>query len=214
MLPHVTAPHTASARSTRLAVVVSMLMAVLLASGCEPAPTPGTGRSSTYVVKRGDSFKSIAAEVGVAPARLTAVNSMTPSTVIHPGDVLKLPAGRSAAFGVALATEAQRHVGKRYVWGAAGPTTFDCSGLVVYSSLRAGEGIPRWSSAMMKERTQWIPKSQMRPGDLMLIHDPVTHVGIYVGNDRVVHAANSSTGVINSPVSRYRNSTWTVGRLR
>lgn len=202
-------------RSRRYLAVLSILASVLVVTtSCEPAPVPEPISTGTYTVKRGDTFAKIGAEVGVTPSRLVAANQMTLKTVIHPGNVLKLPAGRSAAFGSALAVEAQRHVGKRYVWGATGPTTFDCSGLVVYSASKAGESIPRWSAAMMKTRTQPVSKSQMRPGDLLLIHVPVSHVAIYIGNDKVVHAANSSTGVIVSPVSRYRNSSWVVGRLR
>jgi hypothetical protein len=78
--------------------------------------------------------------------------------------------------------EAKRHIGQQYVWGAAGPSTFDCSGLVKYSYGKFGYATPRVSEAQAVA-ARLIPASRARPGDLVFTHDTqgdVYHVGLFV----------------------------------
>ena len=104
-----------------------------------------------------------------------------------------------------------KHVGKRYVWGATGPSTFDCSGLVVYARRQAGIETPRWASYMMAAKAKPVARKNMRPGDLVFFYTPVSHVGIYVGNNKFVHAQSAKTGVLVSSLSS--RSGWFAGRL-
>lgn len=94
--------------------------------------------------------------------------------------------------------EAKRHVGQRYVWGAVGPTTFDCSGLVKYSYRIAGmSSLPRISEDQFAA-ARLIPASRVRPGDLVFTHDSegdVYHVGIYVSPGRALAAIDEAEGV-------------------
>nr|WP_246231983.1 NlpC/P60 family protein [Nakamurella aerolata] len=78
-----------------------------------------------------------------------------------------------------------------YVYGAAGPSSFDCSGLTSWAWAQAGVTIPRTSGgqATLPE----VPLSDLQPGDLVTYGTPVHHVFIYVGNDQIVNA--SQTGV-------------------
>ena len=99
-----------------------------------------------------------------------------------------------AAVSYALA-----QVGDSYVYGAAGPDAFDCSGLTMAAWAQAGVGLPHSSSAQMGSGAP-VSQSQLQPGDLVFYYSPVSHVGIYIGNGQIVHAANPSTGVQVSPV--------------
>jgi cell wall-associated NlpC family hydrolase len=90
-------------------------------------------------------------------------------------------------------------VGDSYVYGAAGPDAFDCSGLTMMAWAAAGVSLPHSSGAQMGSGTP-VSQSQLAPGDLVFYYSPVSHVGIYIGNGQIVHAANPSTGVQVAPV--------------
>lgn len=99
---------------------------------------------------------------------------------------------------------AHEQVGRRYQWGAAGPGAFDCSGLVAYCWQRAtGEAITRSSCGQIHLGTPLIGP-QAQPGDLAFWgHDPAcpAHVGIHVGEGRIVNALNEQRGVVNTPLA-------------
>jgi cell wall-associated NlpC family hydrolase len=92
----------------------------------------------------------------------------------------------SEAAQVAVDTAmAQR--GKPYVWAAAGPGSFDCSGLTEFAYHAAGITLPH-SSALQSKMGQAVSRSDLQPGDLVFFYSPVSHVGIYIGNGQMVHA--------------------------
>jgi cell wall-associated NlpC family hydrolase len=77
--------------------------------------------------------------------------------------------------------------GKPYVWAAAGPGSYDCSGLVMYAFAAAGIRLPH-NAEMQAAAGQRISASQLAPGDLIFYYSPIGHVGIYIGNGQMVHA--------------------------
>jgi cell wall-associated NlpC family hydrolase len=85
-------------------------------------------------------------------------------------------------------------VGDAYVYGATGPDAFDCSGLTMMAWAQAGVSLPHSSSAQYSSGPH-VAASQLQPGDLVFYYNPISHVGIYIGNGQIVHAANPSTGV-------------------
>jgi cell wall-associated NlpC family hydrolase len=96
-----------------------------------------------------------------------------------------------------VVTEAKTHIGQAYVWGAAGPTSFDCSGLVKYSYGKFGFTTPR-TSEQQALAARLIPASRAVPGDLVFYHDTegdVYHVGIYVSPGLTVAAIDTAQGV-------------------
>ncbi|MDF3297150.1 C40 family peptidase [Streptomyces tropicalis] len=107
-------------------------------------------------------------------------------------DLLGGPAasGRAAA---ALAA-AQSALGRPYVWGADGPSGFDCSGLMQWSYARAGVHLPRTSQEQQYAGRR-IPLSQARPGDLVVYRSDASHVAMYVGHGRVIHAPHPGAPV-------------------
>ncbi|RFU23108.1 C40 family peptidase [Geodermatophilus marinus] len=80
--------------------------------------------------------------------------------------------------------------GKPYVWAASGPGSYDCSGLVQYAFAAAGIRLPH-SSRMQSTMGQAVSRADLRPGDLVFFYNPVSHVGIYIGNGQMVHAPTS-----------------------
>ena len=85
-------------------------------------------------------------------------------------------------------------MGDWYAFGAAGPTTFDCSGLVVWAYAQVGISLPHFSGAQYADTTH-ISMSQLEPGDLVFFGDPSQHVAIYVGGGMIVEAPHSGAQV-------------------
>ncbi len=107
-----------------------------------------------------------------------------------------VPASGRAAIAVRYALA---QVGDAYVWGAAGPDAFDCSGLMMAAWGQAGVSLPHSSSAQHGYGTP-VSSGDLRPGDLVFYYSPISHVGMYIGNGMVVHAANPGEGVRVAPV--------------
>ena len=92
-------------------------------------------------------------------------------------------------------------VGHRYVFGAAGPSVFDCSGLTMAAYRKAGVYLPHYSRAQISA-TRPVSRGNLRVGDLVFFFKyGIRHVGMYIGGNRFVHAENSRTGVIISSLS-------------
>ncbi|MGY1397493.1 hypothetical protein G6W51_31000 [Streptomyces coelicolor] len=106
------------------------------------------------------------------------------------------PASGRAAAAVAAARSA---LGKPYVWGANGPSGFDCSGLTQWAYAQAGVALPRTSQAQRYAGRQ-VPLSEARPGDLVLYRSDASHVGMYMGNGQVIHAPYPGAPVRYDPV--------------
>jgi cell wall-associated NlpC family hydrolase len=102
-------------------------------------------------------------------------------------------AGAAVAFAMA-------QVGDAYVYGAAGPDAYDCSGLTMAAWGAAGVALPHSSGAQMGSGTP-VSIDALQPGDLVFYYSPVSHVAMYIGNGQIVHAANPGTGVAVSSVS-------------
>ena len=103
----------------------------------------------------------------------------------------------ASGTGAKLVEEAKKHLGKKYVWGATGPNTFDCSGLTQYCHKKLGISIPR-TSLEQSRSGKLIAKSNLQVGDLIFwktTSAPVGHVGMYIGNNQFIHAPNSKSVV-------------------
>ena len=106
--------------------------------------------------------------------------------------------GGSAAAQKAVDT-AMAQIGDPYVWGAAGPDAFDCSGLVQYAYAAAGISLPH-SSRMQSTMGAPVSRDALQPGDLVFFYSPVSHVGIYIGDGQMVHASTSGVPVKTASV--------------
>lgn len=97
-------------------------------------------------------------------------------------------------------TLAKSQLGKPYKWGATGPNSFDCSGLIYWVAKQMGKSIPRTSSEQSRYG-QSVSKGNLQPGDLVFFGSPVHHVGMYVGNGEYIHAPKSNDVVRISRLS-------------
>jgi peptidoglycan DL-endopeptidase CwlO len=90
-------------------------------------------------------------------------------------------------------------LGDAYVWGAAGPTTFDCSGLVMWAYAHVGISLQHFTGEQWNEG-EHISRSQLEPGDLVFFFQDISHVGMYVGNGMMVDAPTFGQPVQIQPV--------------
>src|SRR5664280_2352941 len=107
------------------------------------------------------------------------------------------PSSNAAAVALAFALA---QVGKAYVWGGNGPNAYDCSGLTTAAYKQAGITIPRTSYSQFNVGTP-VTLAQLKPGDLVFYYAGISHVGMYIGNGRIVHAANPTSGVTTDSVT-------------
>ena len=99
--------------------------------------------------------------------------------------------------GAQLAARAKSLVGTRYQYGGNNPRGFDCSGLVQYTYQKAGISIPRTTRAQLKH-IRPVKLSRIQPGDLIffrLAGPKASHVGIYIGDNKMIHAPSSGKHV-------------------
>jgi cell wall-associated NlpC family hydrolase len=147
----------------------------------------------------------LAADGVVGPATRAALGSgggaVTVQSASYPPS-----SGGSGIVGVAASL-----AGRPYRYGAAGPSGFDCSGLVQYAYGRVGVSLPR-TTAGQYAATRHVPASQMRPGDLVFVagRGGPSHVGIYAGNGNWWVAAHTGTTV---KLQRIYTSSIVVGRV-
>lgn len=108
------------------------------------------------------------------------------------------PASGRARIAVA---EAYRQLGKPYRWGAAGPNSFDCSGLTMWAWGKAGVSLPH-SSRGQYGQGYHVSRGDLKPGDLVFFGSPIHHVGIYVGGGSYIAAPHSGDVVSVRPLDR------------
>ncbi|QEV19724.1 C40 family peptidase [Streptomyces alboniger] len=115
----------------------------------------------------------------------------------RPGSAARTPNARAAA----AVSYAYKAIGSPYVWGATGPSAFDCSGLTQAAYRSAGVSLPRTTYAQIAAGER-VPRSALRPGDLVFFYSGISHVGIYVGNGQMIHAPNPSAPVRLAPIDQ------------
>ncbi len=104
--------------------------------------------------------------------------------------------------GATALAYARKQLGKPYVFGAAGPNSFDCSGLTSMAWRAAGVTIPRTSETQSRVG-KVVSKADLQPGDLVFFYSASapSHVALYVGNGQIIHAPNSRSVVKYAPLS-------------
>jgi peptidoglycan DL-endopeptidase CwlO len=107
------------------------------------------------------------------------------------------PTGDSV--GVQALRWALTKVGDPYVWGAAGPSSFDCSGLVMWAYAQVGISLLHFTGDQWNEG-QHISRSELEPGDLVFFFPTISHVGLYIGNGLMVDAPTFGVPVHVEPV--------------
>ena len=117
------------------------------------------------------------------------------------------PSSHSGVVSIAL-----QYLGVPYVWGGASPSGFDCSGLTMYAYAKVGVYLPH-NAAMQYGMGTPVARSQLAPGDLVFFNG-LSHVGMYIGGGRFVHAPHTGDVVKISSLSEYWYSATYVGARR
>jgi cell wall-associated NlpC family hydrolase len=92
--------------------------------------------------------------------------------------------------------------GSQYIWGASGPRGFDCSGLMLAAYRSVGISLPH-SSRAQAGLGRAVSRSELKPGDLIFWYHPIHHVGMYIGNGKIVHARNTRSDLVIQTLSSY-----------
>ena len=101
--------------------------------------------------------------------------------------------------GAQALREAISKEGDPYVWGAAGPSAFDCSGLVVWAYAREGIALPHYTGDLWNSGMH-VARNDLEPGDLVFFFPDISHVGIYVGDGLMIDAPDFGVPVHVEPI--------------
>ncbi|WP_031516388.1 C40 family peptidase [Streptomyces sp. NRRL F-5123] len=111
---------------------------------------------------------------------------------------------KSSAANTSIADKAiafaRNQIGEPYVWGATGPSSWDCSGLTQAAYKAAGVTLPRTTGEQVNVGTR-VSQSDMEPGDLVFFYSDHSHVGIYIGGGNMIHAPHTGTVVKIAPIT-------------
>ena len=115
--------------------------------------------------------------------------------------------------GATVVETAKKYIGCSYVYGASGPSSFDCSGFTSYVFKQHGITLNRTAAGQYSNGVA-VSRDQLQPGDLVMFgKSGINHVGIYIGGGQIVHAANKSRGVTTDTInSGYYNNNYVGAR--
>ena len=125
-----------------------------------------------------------------------------------------------SAKGSSAVSIAKQYLGYRYIYGGSTPRGFDCSGFTMYIYNKLGVSLPHSASSQWTGNygTRVYKMSALQPGDLVFFRNPsraggkaCSHVGMYIGNNQIIHASSSKTGVIISSLSSGSYTRYFVG---
>jgi LysM repeat protein len=150
-------------------------------------------RTRLYIVKKGDSLWEIARRHGTTVRALAAANGVDPDRVLRVGTALQVPGVLGDLGQNRFAQAALEYRGVRYRWGGMSTRGMDCSGLVALVLRNYGIKAPHNSKALYKLGKS-VSRENLRAGDLVFFHTTrpgISHVGIYIGEGKFVHASSS-----------------------
>ena len=135
------------------------------------------------------SFLGNTSKVAVGTALATSALG-----AVSVGTASSASASVTSASARRVVSSASSRRGAPYVYGAAGPWRFDCSGLTLGAWKAAGVSINRTSQAQFRNGRA-VSRSDLQPGDLVFYYSGISHVALYVGNGTIIHAARPGTNV-------------------
>lgn len=188
----------AQARATALAVAA---FAAAQSAVTVPTPPQATPVSTTNPVAPPVAPVNSTSPVAPPVAPVAPVATASPPEQHY--------AGKAAQIAVQVA---QAQLGKPYVWGAAGPDSFDCSGLTMFAYAQAGISLPHYTGAQWNQGRH-VSQSELQPGDLIFFGQDLGHVGMYLGNGNFIHAPHTGDVVKISALSGYYQSEY-AGAVR
>ncbi|NUW44507.1 bifunctional WXG100 family type VII secretion target/C40 family peptidase [Nonomuraea rhodomycinica] len=162
-------------------------------TGWQPTPVPKFGTTSLAGYDGGGG------NGGAAPGGYSGGTGAV-ATSFSGGGGTPVPIVVGNGTGADIVNAARQHLGKPYIWGANGPSAFDCSGLVYYAMNQAGIKVGDATAESYRVSGQAVT-GPPQPGDLVFFGQPATHVGIYIGDGQMIHAPKPGDVVKQSSVA-------------
>ena len=172
-------------------------------NGSQETPVTSAEKATTYTVKSGDTLWKIATHHGLSVAQLKTYNHLT-SDMLNIGQALRLTADHTS-FNADALKEGKNYMGVPYQWGGNTPAGFDCSGFLKYVFNTQGITIPRTVETIWNAGT---PVSSPQKGDIVFFttyKEGPSHAGIYLGDNKFLHASTSAGVTISDLNNVYWN---------
>lgn len=168
-----------------------------------------------YKIENGEGFAYIYASL-VSDEKTQITSRSSTKRTSTPVSSEKSAALIASASGNSVSEFAKQYIGYSYVYGGSGPTSFDCSGFTMYVFKQFGINLPH-NAVTQSNYGAYVSKENLVPGDLVIFNNyantSIGHAGIYIGNGRIVHAANSNRGVTTDTIlSGYYDIRFVEGR--
>ncbi|MDX2293786.1 MULTISPECIES: C40 family peptidase [Streptomyces] len=161
---------TAEERARYEAAVAARTTAPATTTATARPGTPGTATGATGSLARADRASGDRAPVAAPTGRASAAISF-----------------------------ARAQLGKPYVWGATGPSAYDCSGLTQAAWRAAGVSLPRTTYTQINAGRR-VSRSELAPGDLVFFYSGISHVGLYIGGGQMIHAPRPGAPIRIAPI--------------
>ncbi|MFB7516908.1 NlpC/P60 family protein [Streptomyces sp. NPDC056144] len=156
------------------------------AGGTGSTTAAGSTSSGSYTAPAGQSAGATRADRSTSGS----TGDRTPLAAVSPA-----PDSRAAA----AISFARAQLGKPYVWGATGPSAYDCSGLTQASWRAAGVSLPRTTYTQINAGRR-VSRSELAPGDLVFFYSGISHVGLYIGGGQMIHAPRPGSPIRIAPI--------------
>jgi len=172
----------------------------------QTAATRAQATAKEEIANANSIQQQINSKVKTISAKLTVLKSSEMSQALAQFNAtgnypdIVLPDGSSAEIKALRAAFAVR--GDAYVWGAAGPSTFDCSGLVVWAYQQVGISLPHYTGSLWNAGMH-VAQSDLEPGDLVFFDADISHVGFYIGNGLMLDAPHTGAVVRVEPIAGF-----------
>ncbi len=145
---------------------------------------------------------TMAATVAKIQARESVLNSQAfaqATAIFQQTGHFPITSVQGNTIGVQALNHALTRIGDPYVWAMAGPSEFDCSGLVMWAYEQIGIHLMHFTGDQWNEG-EHVPRSELEPGDLVFFYPTISHVGLYVGNGLMVDAPSAGQDVQIQPI--------------
>ena len=188
----------ASTRSQLQSTVTAERSALSQAQGQLAQMVAADQAAAAAAAARENAARAAAAQAAAAAAANRGGDGGGGGSYYGAGATQVIAPPQSGAAGVALQW-AYRELGKPYEYGAAGPDSFDCSGLMMYIYGQAGVSLPHSAAGQWDDTTR-VSYADLKPGDLIFYYQPIDHVGIYIGNGEMIDAPHTGANVEYDPI--------------
>lgn len=197
-----------SIKKSKVAVALVLLLSVSFVS-----------KVNNYEVKADAAIKDPQVGVVVKSADIKSERVITvPENAVEKKSVLsgtEPSLSRGGSGKTDVISYASKFMGKPYVWGASGPSAFDCSGFTAYVYSAFGVSLPHYTGSQFSVG-QSVSKGNLAAGDLIFFntYGPISHVGIYIGGGQFIHASSGSHSITVSNLSESYYSSRYAGARR